>query len=107
VHRLVLAADQFVARRGSGGQTVIARYPWFSDWGRDTMIALPGLTLSTGRAPIAAEVLTTFARFVSEGMLPNRFPDAGRRPSTTPSMRRCGTSTPSRPAWPPVGRVCC
>jgi predicted glycogen debranching enzyme len=81
IRQLTLAADQFVVRRGgAGGATVIAGYPWFSDWGRDTMIALPGLTLSTGRAPIAAEILTTFARFVSEGMLPNRFPDQGETP---------------------------
>ncbi len=80
VHRLVLAADQFVARRGSGGQTVIAGYPWFSDWGRDTMIALPGLLLATGRHDVAAQVLRTFAAHVSEGMLPNRFPDAGETP---------------------------
>ena len=80
VHRLVLAADQFVARRGSGGQTIIAGYPWFSDWGRDTMIALPGLLLATGRNDVAAQVLRTFAAHCSEGMLPNRFPDAGERP---------------------------
>ena len=68
------------ARRGSGGQTVIAGYPWFSDWGRDTMIALPGLLLATGRHDVAAQVLRTFAAHVSEGMLPNRFPDAGETP---------------------------
>ena len=80
VHRLVLAADQFVARRGSGGQTVIAGYPWFSDWGRDTMIALPGLLLASGRIDVAAQVLRTFAAHVSEGKLPNRFPDAAETP---------------------------
>jgi len=87
IRQLTLAADQFIVQRCSehegdadAGATVIAGYPWFSDWGRDTMIALPGLTLSTGRAPIAAEILTTFARFVSEGMLPNRFPDQGETP---------------------------
>ena len=80
VNRLVLAADQFVARRGNGGQTLIAGYPWFSDWGRDTMIALPGLLLATGRHGVAAQVLRTFAAHVSEGMLPNRFPDAGETP---------------------------
>ena len=79
------------------GATVIAGYPWFSDWGRDTMIALPGLTLSTGRLDIAASMLRTFAQFVSDGMLPNRFPDAAKRPSTTPSMRRSGTSSRSTP----------
>ena len=87
IRQLTLAADQFIVQRCSehegdadAGATIIAGYPWFSDWGRDTMIALPGLTLSTGRAPIAAEILTTFARFVSEGMLPNRFPDQGESP---------------------------
>jgi len=80
VRRFMLAADQFVARRGSGGQTIIAGYPWFSDWGRDTMIALPGLLLATGRRDVAVEVLRTFARYVSDGMLPNRFPDAGEAP---------------------------
>ena len=74
--QLVLAADQFIVRRG-GGHTVIAGYPWFSDWGRDTMIALPGLTLATGRPEIARDILLEFARNVSQGMLPNRFPDAG------------------------------
>lgn len=75
-HRqLVLAADQFIVKRGSG-ETVIAGYPWFSDWGRDTMIALPGLTLSTNRHEIARHILLEFSKHVSEGMLPNRFPDA-------------------------------
>lgn len=72
---LVLAADQFIVARGDG-QTVIAGYPWFSDWGRDTMIALPGLTLATGRPQIAKSVILEFSKHISEGMLPNRFPDA-------------------------------
>jgi len=84
VRRLVLAADQFVARRPLAdepeGMTVIAGYHWFGDWGRDTMIALPGLALATGRPELAARVLRTFARFVDQGMLPNRFPDGGERP---------------------------
>ncbi len=74
--QLVLAADQFIVARGSG-QTVIAGYPWFSDWGRDTMIALNGLTLATGRPEIARGILLEFSKHMSEGMLPNRFPDAG------------------------------
>ena len=74
--QLVLAADQFVVRRGEG-YTIIAGYPWFSDWGRDTMIALPGLTLATDRPEIAKGILLEFAGSISEGMLPNRFPDAG------------------------------
>lgn len=81
---LVLAADQFIVRRPSPGHpdglTVIAGYPWFSDWGRDTMISLPGLALSTGRPEVARSILQTYARFVDQGMLPNRFPDAGETP---------------------------
>jgi len=73
---LALAADQFLVRRGSGA-TVIAGYPWFTDWGRDTMIALPGLTLFTGNTGIAKNILRTFAAAVDLGMLPNRFPDQG------------------------------
>ncbi len=81
VQQLVLAADQFLVRRGSAGRTVIAGYHWFNDWGRDTMIALPGLTLTTGRANEAADILRTFARYVDQGMLPNNFPDhAGQVP---------------------------
>ncbi len=74
--QLVLAADQFIVERGKG-QTVIAGYPWFSDWGRDTMIALPGLTLKTNRPEVAKGILLEFAEHISEGMIPNRFPDAG------------------------------
>ena len=84
VRSLVLAADAFIVRRKlpdePEGQTVIAGYPWFTDWGRDTMIALPGLTLSTGRPDIARRILETYARYVSKGMLPNRFPEDGQAP---------------------------
>jgi predicted glycogen debranching enzyme len=84
VEHLALAADQFVVacpRAGDpDGLTIIAGYPWFGDWGRDTMIALPGLTLTTGRPEIAARILRTFAGFVDRGMLPNRFPDRGETP---------------------------
>lgn len=76
---LVLAADQFIVDRGAG-KSVIAGYHWFSDWGRDTMIALNGLTLATGRPEIAKSVLLEFSRHISEGMLPNRFPDEGETP---------------------------
>ncbi len=78
VRSLALAADAFVVRRGQPGlglSTVIAGYPWFSDWGRDSMIALPGLCLTTGRFAEAKGILRAFAAAVSEGMLPNRFPD--------------------------------
>jgi predicted glycogen debranching enzyme len=74
--QLVLAADQFIVSRGAG-KTIIAGYHWFSDWGRDTMIALNGLTLATNRAEIAKSILLEFSAHISEGMLPNRFPDAG------------------------------
>ena len=81
VERLVLAADQFVVRRPAAsdpeGLSVIAGYPWFGDWGRDTAIALPGLALATGRPAVARTILRTFARFVDGGMLPNFFPDGG------------------------------
>ena len=81
IRQLVLAADGFVFARPlpelPEGQSVIAGYPWFGDWGRDTMIALPGLTLATGRNDIARRILLTFARFIDRGMLPNMFPTAG------------------------------
>lgn len=76
---LVQAADQFIVERGTGN-TVIAGYHWFSDWGRDTMIALNGLTLATNRTEIAKSILIEFSKHISEGMLPNRFPDAGEVP---------------------------
>jgi predicted glycogen debranching enzyme len=64
----------------SGGRSIIAGYHWFGDWGRDTMIALPGLTLATGRSDLAREILLAFANYVDGGMLPNNFPDAGGKP---------------------------
>jgi predicted glycogen debranching enzyme len=79
VEMLARAADQFVVQRASG-KTVIAGYHWFSDWGRDTMIALPGLTLATRRYDDARGMLLAFAGSVDRGMLPNRFPDAGETP---------------------------
>ncbi|HEY9631489.1 MAG TPA: amylo-alpha-1,6-glucosidase [Coleofasciculaceae cyanobacterium] len=104
MNQLVLAADQFIVNRtvsaavasepeapdeafpGTSrqtplnGKTIIAGYPWFSDWGRDTMISLPGLTLATGRSEVARLILRTFSHYVDQGMLPNRFPDAGEVP---------------------------
>jgi predicted glycogen debranching enzyme len=79
LHQLASAADQFIVKRGAGS-TVIAGYHWFSDWGRDTMIALPGLTLSTNRPDVAKSILAEFAKHISEGMVPNRFPDVGEVP---------------------------
>ena len=85
VSQLVLAADAFIVERtlpgAAPGRTVIAGYPWFSDWGRDTMIALPGLTLATGRPEIARMILSTFVRTLDRGMLPNYFPDHGEPPT--------------------------
>jgi len=84
VDQMVLAADTFLFARPlpevPQGQSVIAGYPWFGDWGRDTMIALPGLTLATGQFDSARNILQTFARFVEQGMLPNVFPGAGSIP---------------------------
>jgi len=84
IKHLVLAADSFLfARPVSGnpnGESVIAGYPWFGDWGRDTMIALPGLTLATGRFESARKILQTFSRFIDQGMLPNVFPGSGETP---------------------------
>jgi predicted glycogen debranching enzyme len=77
---LARAADAFLIRRPDGAASVIAGYPWFTDWGRDTMIALPGLTLTTGRFDEARGILTTFAHSASEGMIPNRFPDGSETP---------------------------
>jgi len=79
--RLAIAADSFIVRRGDCGKTVIAGYHWFTDWGRDTMIALPGLSLATGRFGIARDILKTFAKHVRHGLVPNRFPDEGETPS--------------------------
>ncbi len=85
---LVLAADQFVIRpigraediarakaTGDEGRTVIAGYHWFTDWGRDTMISLEGLTLSTGRHAEAGYILRTFAQHIRDGLIPNLFPE--------------------------------
>lgn len=105
VRQLVLAADQFIATRDAGadppsaasatdrrrgrkqsgvdddrGKTILAGYPWFTDWGRDAMIALPGLTLATGRADVARRILLTFSQHVDQGLIPNRFPDRGETP---------------------------
>jgi predicted glycogen debranching enzyme len=73
------AAETYISERGTG-QTVIAGYPWFTDWGRDTFISLPGLCLVTGRMDVAWQVIASFAAHVSEGMVPNRFPDIGEQP---------------------------
>ncbi len=80
--RLVLAADNFIVYRNSTkSKTVIAGYPWFTDWGRDTMIAFSGLTLATGRYEDAKDILYTFSKYVNYGLLPNMFPDDGEQPA--------------------------
>lgn len=81
IKHLAIAADQFIVDRPlpdhPEGKTIVAGYPWFGDWGRDTMISLPGLTLVSGRPDIARTILQTFAQYVDQGMLPNQFPDGG------------------------------
>lgn len=77
--QLWCAADMYLSVRGAQ-HTVIAGYPWFTDWGRDTFISLPGLCLVTGRLDVAWQVIASFAAHVSEGMVPNRFPDVGEQP---------------------------
>jgi len=79
VMSLKTAADQFVVARQRGA-TLIAGYHWFADWGRDTMISLPGLTLVNRQWETAKSILAEFAAHVDQGMLPNRFPDAGETP---------------------------
>jgi predicted glycogen debranching enzyme len=73
------AADAYLVRRGAG-KTIVAGYPWFTDWGRDTFISLRGLCLATGRLDDAGDILLEWSNVVSEGMLPNLFPDQGDRP---------------------------
>ncbi len=78
---LALAADSFLVQRPSiGGMTVIAGYPWFADWGRDAMIALPGLTLTTKRFADFKKVVRTFANYERDGLIPNLFPDNAGEP---------------------------
>jgi len=84
LQQLALAADQFIVKRAipgnPDGHSIIAGYHWFGDWGRDTMISLPGLSLSTGRPDFARDILLAFSKFVDGGMLPNNFPDSGGKP---------------------------
>jgi len=78
---LMSAADQFLVKRGDGDTfSIIAGYHWFGDWGRDTMIALPGLTLVSGKYDIARGILKTYAQYCDSGMIPNRFPEVGEQP---------------------------
>lgn len=77
---LILSGDQFLVQRGDDAFTLIAGYPWFTDWGRDTMIAMRGLTIATGKQEVSRSILETFLRHIDGGMLPNRFPDRGEIP---------------------------
>ncbi|MCC6406318.1 MAG: glycogen debranching enzyme family protein [Planctomycetes bacterium] len=77
--RLARSADDFFVRRGTG-LSIVAGYPWFTDWGRDTFIALRGLALATGRFDDARAILVEWSKTVSLGMVPNRFPDRGQTP---------------------------
>lgn len=78
--RLERAADHYVVRRGTHGRTLVAGYPWFGDWGRDTFIAVRGLCLATGRLEDARAILLEWAAHVADGLLPNRFPDDSGAP---------------------------
>jgi predicted glycogen debranching enzyme len=79
VSPLERAADAYLVKRGEG-KTLIAGYPWFGDWGRDTFIALRGICIASGRLEDARDILVEWAGTVSQGMLPNRFPDHGEQP---------------------------
>ncbi|NER92538.1 MAG: amylo-alpha-1,6-glucosidase [Symploca sp. SIO1B1] len=80
--QLLRAGDQFIAYRASiDGPTVIAGYPWFSDWGRDTLISLPGLALATGQFDLAKGLLETFSSYCCDGLIPNTFPDKDAEPT--------------------------
>ena len=80
VQQLQLAADAFVIRRADGASSIIAGYHWFTDWGRDAMISLPGLALTTRRFELAKNILSSFLKYCDQGMLPNRFPDRDGAP---------------------------
>lgn len=78
---LAKSADQFIsARESTGGKTILAGFPFFEDWGRDTMIALPGICIFTGRYETAKQILRTFAVNERDGLMPNLFPEGGREP---------------------------
>jgi predicted glycogen debranching enzyme len=77
--RLNRSAESYIVKRAAG-KTIIAGYPWFTDWGRDTFIALRGLAIARDRLDIAEQILSEWARTISNGMLPNRFPDEGSSP---------------------------
>ena len=117
--QLVLSADAFLSRRDStGGHTVIAGYPFFADWGRDTMIALPGCVLATRQYDIARSILRTFLRYEQDGLVPNLFPEGASEPlyNTVDAAlllingvwlyhERTGDDDFVREAWPVMTRI--
>ena len=117
--QLVLSADAFLSRRDStDGHTIIAGYPFFADWGRDTMIALPGCVLATGRYDIARSILRTFLAYERDGLVPNLFPEGTSEPlyNTVDAAlllingvwlyhQRTGDSDFVREAWPVMVRI--
>lgn len=81
IDNLVISSDNFiVSRKSTNCKTIIAGYPWFSDWGRDTMISMVGLTLCTNRFDDAKEILISFKKYIKNGLIPNMFPDSGVKP---------------------------
>ena len=117
--QLVLAADAYIARRDStNGKTILAGYPLFSDWGRDTMIALPGCALATRRFEDARSILRTFLAYEKDGLVPNLFPEGGHDPmyntvdaalllidSVWQYVRRTGDMAFAWEAWPVMERI--
>ena len=117
--QLTVAADAYIARRDStDGKTILAGYPLFSDWGRDTMIALPGCCLATGRYEDAKSILRTFLAYEKDGLVPNLFPEGESKPmyntvdaalllidSVWQYVRRSGDSAFVREAWPVMERI--
>lgn len=117
--KLALDADAFIARRDStGGKTILAGYPLFSDWGRDTMIALPGCCLATERYADAASIIRTFLAYEQDGLVPNLFPEGEAEPmyNTVDAALllidcvwqytcRTGETTLARDAWPVLQRI--
>ena len=117
--QLVCAADAYVAQRAStGGKTILAGYPFFGDWGRDTMIALPGCCLSTGRYEDAKSILRTFFAYEQEGLVPNLFPEGDQEPmyNTVDAalllintvylyLQKTGDMAFAKEAWPVMQRI--
>ncbi len=117
--RLAVSADAYIARRDStGGKTILAGYPLFSDWGRDTMIALPGCTLATGRFEDAKSILRTFLAYEKDGLVPNLFPEGAQEPmyNTVDAalllidcvwqyVQRTGDLSFGAEAWPVLERI--